>query len=121
MSTLNIPYDEVPSLQILYNLSQLTLSANPVTPMIITVPTPFPYNDTKEVPWVYDTSVYIYGHKIQEEPLESKDPIINIVRTGGVTRSGRIFAPASPPIVARNPSTLDKGKKVDYTQTRQDP
>lgn len=56
ISTLEIPYDEVPPLQILYEFSQLTLSTNLVTPIIIIVPTPFPYVDTKEVPWVYDTS-----------------------------------------------------------------
>lgn len=66
LSTLKIPYDEVSPLQILYDLSQLTLSANPVAPMIITVLTSFPYDNTKAIPWVYDTLVYIHGQKIQE-------------------------------------------------------
>ncbi|XP_050877554.1 uncharacterized protein LOC127081325 [Lathyrus oleraceus] len=42
VSTLEIPYDEVPPLQIPYNFSQLTLSTNHVTLIMITVPTPFP-------------------------------------------------------------------------------
>ncbi|XP_050896795.1 uncharacterized protein LOC127103590 [Lathyrus oleraceus] len=82
VSTLEIPYDEVPPLQIPYDFSQLTLSTNPVTSIIITVPVPFPYVDTKAVPWVYDTSVYIHGQKIQEEPLKSSDPMINIIGIG---------------------------------------
>lgn len=86
--------------------------------MIITVPTPFPYIDTKAVPWVYDTSVYIHGQKIQQELMKSKDLIINIAGTGGVTRSKRIFTPAPPPIGTSNPSTLDKGKQIVNTEQR---
>ncbi|XP_050920473.1 uncharacterized protein LOC127138115 [Lathyrus oleraceus] len=121
VSTLEIPYDEVPPLQIPYDFSQLTLSTNHVTPIIIKVPTPFPYVDTKAVPWVYDTSVYIHGQKIQEEQLKSSDPMINITGTGGITRSGRIFAPTLTPIGTINPSTSDKGKQIDGTNQRQDP
>ncbi|KAI5442169.1 hypothetical protein KIW84_011293 [Lathyrus oleraceus] len=100
---------------------KLTLSANPVAPMIITVPTPFPYDNTKAVPWVYHTSVYIHGHRSQEELMRFYDPIISIAETRGVTRSGRIFSPAPPPIGTKNPLTLDEGKKIDDTQQRQDP
>ncbi|XP_050875021.1 uncharacterized protein LOC127078622 [Lathyrus oleraceus] len=121
VSTLEMPYDEVPPLQIPYEFSQLTLSTNPITPIIITVPTPFPYVDTKAVPWMYDTSVYIQGQKIQEEPIKSSDPMINITGTSGVTRSGRIFAPTPTPIGTINPSTSDKGKQIDGAQQRQDP
>ncbi|XP_050883778.1 uncharacterized protein LOC127086990 [Lathyrus oleraceus] len=121
VSTLDIPYNEVPPLQIPYDFSQLTLSTNPVTPIIITVPTLFPYVDTKAVPWVYDTSIYIHGQKSQEEPLKFSDPMINITGTGGITRSGRIFAPILTPIGTINPSTSDKGKQIDGTNQRQDP
>ncbi|XP_050919407.1 uncharacterized protein LOC127136940 [Lathyrus oleraceus] len=121
MSTLEIPYDEVPPLQIPYDISQLTLSTNPVTPIIITYPTPFPYVDTKAVPWMYDTSVYIHGQKIQEEPLKSSDPMINITGTCGITRSGRIFVLTPTPIGTINPSTSDKGKQIDSARQRQDP
>ncbi|XP_050914741.1 uncharacterized protein LOC127129632 [Lathyrus oleraceus] len=118
--TLEIPYDEVPHLQIPYDFSQLTLSTNPVTPIIITVHTPFPYVDTKAVPWMYDTLVYIHGQKIQEESLKSSDPMINITGTSGITRSGRIFAPTPTPIGTINPSNSDKGKQIDGAQQRQD-
>lgn len=52
--------------------------------------------------------------------MKFNDPIISIVGTRGFTISGRIFAPAPPPIGLSNPSTLDKGKKIDDTQQRQD-
>ncbi|XP_050915899.1 uncharacterized protein LOC127130992 [Lathyrus oleraceus] len=121
VSTLEIPYDEVPPLQIRYDFSQLTLLTNPVTPIIITFPTPFPHVDTKAVPWMYDTSVYIHGQKIQEEPLKSSDPMINITGTSGITRSGRIFVSTPTLIGTINPSTSDKGKQIDGAQQRQDP
>lgn len=116
VSTLEIPYDEVPPLQIPYDLSQLTLSTNSIAPMIIMVPTPFPYDNTKATTWVYDISVYIHDQKIQEEPMKSNDPIISLAEIGGVIRSGRIFAPAPPLIGTSNPSTLYKGNKIDDTQ-----
>lgn len=37
VSTLDIQYDEVPLLQIPYNISQLTLSVDPVATIVITV------------------------------------------------------------------------------------
>ncbi|XP_050916330.1 uncharacterized protein LOC127131453 [Lathyrus oleraceus] len=121
VSTLEIPYDEVPPSQIPYNLSQLTLLTNPVTPMIITVPTLFPYNNTRVVPWMCDTPVYMHSQKVQEEPIKSDDPLISIAGTGGVTRSDRISAPAPPPIENGGPSTNDRGKQVNNTPLRQDP
>lgn len=42
VSILEISYDEVLPLQIPYGLSQITISNNPVTLMVITVPTSFP-------------------------------------------------------------------------------
>jgi hypothetical protein len=88
--------------------------------MIITVLTPFLYENTKAVAWVYDSSVYIHVQKVQEEPLKADDPIINIVGTGGVIRSDRIFAPAPSSIENTSLSTQDKGKQVDHAQQRQD-
>lgn len=83
--------------------------------MIIMVPTLFPYDNTKVVPWVYDTSVYIHGQKIQDEPMKSNDQIISIAGTGEVITSGRIFVPVPPLIGTSNISTLDKGKQFDDT------
>ncbi|XP_050889486.1 uncharacterized protein LOC127094739 [Lathyrus oleraceus] len=57
---------------------------------------------------MYDTPVYIHGQRVQEEPIKSDDPLISIVGIGGVTRSGRIFAPTPPPIENGGPSAHDK-------------
>lgn len=70
---------------------------------------------------MYDISVYIYGQRVQVEPIKSDDPLISISRTGGVTRSGRIFPPAPPSIENDGPSSHDRGKQVDITQPRHDP
>lgn len=59
VSTLEIPYNQVPPMLILYDLSQRTIFDNPITSMVMTVPTPFPFNDTKAVPWIYDSTIYI--------------------------------------------------------------
>lgn len=52
--------------------------------------------------------------------MKSNNPIISTTGIGGVTRGGRIFAPAPPPIGTSNPSTLYRGKRIDDTQQRQD-
>lgn len=88
--------------------------------MLITVPTSFPYNDTKEVTWVYDSSVYIHGQKMQEKPMKFDNPIVSITGVGGVTRSGVIFAPTSPPVGNSGPLAQDKGKQIDNAQQRQE-
>ncbi|XP_050916801.1 uncharacterized protein LOC127131973 [Lathyrus oleraceus] len=118
--TLEIPYDEVLPLQIPYNLSQMTLSVTPITPMMITVPTKFPFNDTKAVSWVYDPAVYIHGQKMQEKHMTFDEPIVSIVGTGGVTRNGRIFALTSSPVDNSGPSVQNKGKQIENAQQRQE-
>lgn len=52
--------------------------------------------------------------------MKSNDPIIIVAGIRGVTRSGKVFTPAPPPVVPSNPSILDKGKKIDDAQQRQD-
>lgn len=70
----------------------MTISDNPVVALLIIVPTHFPYGDTKAVPWIYDLTIYVHGQKVQEEPVEINEHMVNIVGTGGVTKTGRIFA-----------------------------
>ena len=92
VATFTIPYDQVQPLEIPYDLSPMTISVDPIIPLTITIPTPFPYGDTKAVSWISDSIIYIHGQKVQDEPLAIKEPIININEIGGVTRSERIFA-----------------------------
>lgn len=48
------------------------------------------------------------------------EPIVSIVDTGGVTRSGILFALTSLPVDNNGLSTQDKGKQIDNVQQRQD-
>lgn len=89
--------------------------------MTITLPTLFLYNNIRELPWMYDTLVYIHSQRVQAEPSKSYDSLISIPETGGVTKSGGIFTPAPPPSENRGPSSPDREKQVDNTQPRQDP
>ena len=64
VATLEIPYDQVQPLQIPYDLSPMTIFVNPVVPMIINVPNPFPFEDIKSISWIYDSIDYIHGQKV---------------------------------------------------------
>lgn len=66
ISTLEIPYNQAPPMLIPYDLSLITISNNPFTPMVIKVTTSFPFDDIKVVLWIYDSNVYIQGQIIQE-------------------------------------------------------
>lgn len=68
-----------------------------MTPLVIIVPTLFSFESTKVVPWDYGSTVYVHRQKQEEKPLEIKEPIINIVGTRGMTRSGCVFASGPPP------------------------
>lgn len=116
VATLEIPYDLVQPLEIPYDLTLMTISVNSVVPLTIVVPSPFPYEDTKEVPWIYDSIVYIHGQKVQDEPLATKEPTFNITETGGVTRNGRIFAPVPPVNDNGGTSGQDRGKQIENSQ-----
>lgn len=60
-----------------------------VEPITIHAPSPFPFKDTKAVPWKYGATVYI-GNK----PTILKEPsVTSIAGPSGMTRSGRVFQP----------------------------
>lgn len=65
--------------------------------------------------------MYLHGQK-QKEPNISSEPIINITGTGGMTRNGRIFAPAPPPEKDNVEEVAkSKGKQVVSTSQGQVP
>lgn len=94
----------------------MTISDNPITPLLIIMPISFPFEDTKAVPWIYDSTVYIHEHKVQEEHVAPNEPMVNIAGTDGVTRSGRIFSPVPPVIDNSGTSNQEKGKQVEDNQ-----
>lgn len=120
VATLEKIYYQTKPLKIPYDLTPMTISVDPTTTLTITMPTPFPYENTKAIPWIYDSTVYIHGCKIEDEPLESKEPTINIVGTWGVTRSGRVFAPVPPINENGGASNQGKGKQVKSNEQGRD-
>ncbi|XP_050916569.1 uncharacterized protein LOC127131696 [Lathyrus oleraceus] len=70
------------------------------SPMVVCMPTPFPFESTKVVPWKYDITVVdgvVDGDPKEvecEKSLENVDAnITNIADTSRMTRSGRIYTP----------------------------
>ncbi|RDX73139.1 hypothetical protein CR513_47292, partial [Mucuna pruriens] len=87
-------------------------------PLIIQVPARPAYKDNHAVPWQY-------GPLFEEPPVESTDDspakeVTNIVGAGGMTRSGRIYAPEnrgrkSPTLekIAEAPNEASRGKEAE--------
>jgi hypothetical protein len=64
-------------------------AAQKLEPLVIQTPAPFPYTNTKTIPWVYSTSAFVQG-----KPVTLPEPVvISIDGPGGMTRSGRVFVP----------------------------
>ncbi|XP_050909226.1 uncharacterized protein LOC127123003 [Lathyrus oleraceus] len=69
------------------------------SPVVVRMPTPFPFESTKAVPWKYGITV-VDGKDGEPEVAESKKSvenvdadITNIAGTSRMTRSGRIYTP----------------------------
>ena len=63
---------------------------------MIKVSTPFRYTNDKAVPWNYTNQVVSQEPQAVRVSLETtQEPLVNdIVGTGGLTRSGRCYAPS---------------------------
>lgn len=68
-------------------------------PINIRVPAHFPYQDSKEVPWKYDTNISLGGKQIQFSNAE----IVSIAGRCGMARSGHMYAPNYSPKVIPEP------------------
>jgi hypothetical protein len=68
---------------------------NQKQPVVICVPSPFPYISSKAVPWNYDITAFVHESELREEGEHVKpvDGVSHISEGSGMTRSGRIFAP----------------------------
>ena len=68
---------------------------HPVPKVVIKVPTPFRYTSDKAVPWKYTSQVISpEPQAVRVSPETKQEPSVNdIVGTGGLTRSGRCYAP----------------------------
>ena len=66
MSTLEIPYYPI----------QIPVVNAPTTPLVITVRPPFPYENTKDVSWNYNSTAYLHGQRIEERSSETQRPLV---------------------------------------------
>ena len=83
---------------------QVQMSAKLEDPIVFHVPGPFPYTYNNYIPWNYTAITYV-GKK----PLVLEPTITNIAGVGGMTQSGRIFAPEQP--LKKNTLKSLKGKE----------
>nr|KYP36696.1 hypothetical protein KK1_042162 [Cajanus cajan] len=69
--------------------------ANTLKPLVVQIPAPFHYKDTKAVPWRYDAKVKSdYLNAQQKKGVDTaRTNITNITGVGGMTRSGRVYTP----------------------------
>ncbi|XP_050875207.1 uncharacterized protein LOC127078828 [Lathyrus oleraceus] len=84
-------------------------------PIHFRVPTLFPYQDTKAVPWNYETTMYLGGKEICIPDTE----IVNIAGTGGMTRSGHagVIVPAAPSVTTASVLTKVIDDKAAESET----
>ncbi|XP_050876141.1 uncharacterized protein LOC127079815 [Lathyrus oleraceus] len=92
----------------MYRKKKIESPPNGVQPIHICVPGPFPYQNTKVVPWRYETNAYVDGKEIQIPDTD----IVNITWTGGMSRSGYVFAPKYTPRVSPSPTIVPPKEKV---------
>lgn len=93
-----------------------TLKEAQVSPLVICVPTPFPFESTKVVPWNYNTTTYV-GNK----PMVLESDVTSIAGVRGMTRSGRVFAPEQPQEKSVVEPSKGKGVLDSDTNTRPSP
>lgn len=91
------PFFNLPEpVEITYQRKDIVQSVNHPSLVVICMPSPFPYESTKAVPWKYDITVI---DKESEEVRQEKGlkvdgvDVTNIARTSQMTRSGRIYTP----------------------------
>ena len=87
---------------------------HPTPRVVIKVPNPFCYVSDKVVPWNYTNRVISQEPQAVRVSLEEKqDPSINdIVRTSGLTRSGRCYAPCLSGVKEGEKRAEQSGVKV---------
>ncbi|XP_050890746.1 uncharacterized protein LOC127096182 [Lathyrus oleraceus] len=93
---------------IVYRKKKVEAPPRRIQPIHFRVPTPFPYQNTKAVPWNYETIMYLGGREIRT----SDTGIVNIAGTGAMTRRGRVFAPKYTPRVSPAPTVIPPKEKV---------
>ncbi|XP_050899608.1 uncharacterized protein LOC127106344 [Lathyrus oleraceus] len=107
--------EEIEPITIIYRKKKVEAPPKRTQPIYFRVPTPFPYQNTKAVPWNYKTTMYLGGKKIRIPDTK----IVNIAGAGGMTRSGRVFAPKFTPRVSPAPTVVSPKEKATPMLTPQ--
>lgn len=96
---------------IIYRKKKIEVPVKNIQTINICIHGSFPYQSTKVVPWRYDTIAYVGVKSIQF----SEAGIVNIARTGGMTRSGCVFYPKFTPRITSLTIITPKEKIVSIT------
>ncbi|KAI5433302.1 hypothetical protein KIW84_020545 [Lathyrus oleraceus] len=119
----DIPYQQVETpapFQILFPMSSQTSVQIPVPipfkipvksedHIVFHVPSLFPFENTKSVPWNYNSTIYV-----GDKPIVLEPGVTNITRIGGMTQSGKVFAPKQQS--KRNTPEGSKDKEVESSK-----
>ncbi|XP_050919706.1 uncharacterized protein LOC127137279 [Lathyrus oleraceus] len=98
----------IESITIVYRKKKVEAPPKRIQPIHFRVPSPFPYQNTKAMPWNYETITYVGGKEICIPVIE----IANITGTRGMNRSGRVFTPKYTLRVSPSPTIIPHKEKV---------
>lgn len=113
--------EDMAILEISYYQVQILISASSMTPLVINVPSMFPFKGTKVVPQSYGSTVNIHGQKQEDKAFMTNEAVVNIIGTGGMTISDRVFASVPPEKNNVEASTKGKGKQTANTDQGKNP
>lgn len=86
-------------IEIFYHKKQIEALMKKAQPIVFHVPPPFPYQNSKIVPWKYIATVSVGGEEVQVPSAE----IVNIYCSRGMTHNGHVSAPKYTPKVVPTP------------------
>lgn len=89
-------------IEIVYRKKKIEGPMKKIQPINICVLSPYPYQDSKAMPWKYDATTSVGGKVIQFSNAE----IVNIAGTYGMTRSGHVFSSKYTPKVIPAPMVV---------------
>ena len=83
----------------------------PTPKLVVKVPAPFRYTSDKTVPWNYSSQAVVQEPQAAVEQKPEKS-VNDIVGTGGMTRSGRCYAPINPKTKEGESSAANERTKI---------
>lgn len=101
--------DEVSTLEIPYYPVQIPVENPPITPLVITVSAPFPYESTKAVSWNYNSTPYLHGQRLEERSSKTKKILVihapsEVPKHGGTQK----FVEVQKPVELQKPAEVQE-------------